>query len=108
MHDANVIKEMTHLVNDASVPNRLADLSAWKKLFCSLKTVPAMKESLDFLWRTCNIECGRLSRLVVSLVQHVKSHPATVSIFTYVFLYASFSILPNVLSISIFSPEAMA
>lgn len=72
IHDSSIIREIDHLIKDGSIK----DLSTWLQFFCALRTVRAMKESLETLWRDCEIDCSRLCSLMSSVQQHVENHPA--------------------------------
>uniref|UniRef100_A0A8R1TPJ0 Rab3-GAP regulatory subunit N-terminal domain-containing protein n=1 Tax=Onchocerca volvulus TaxID=6282 RepID=A0A8R1TPJ0_ONCVO len=72
IHDSSIIKEINDLVKNGDVEN----FSTWLRFFRALKTVPAMRESIDILWRNCDIDCYIFSPIMASVLQHVESYHA--------------------------------
>ncbi|MCP9257834.1 BMA-RBG-2 [Dirofilaria immitis] len=72
IHDSSIIKEINHMMKNGN----LEDFSTWLRFFRALKTIPAMRESMDILWRDCDIDCYKLDLIMVSVLQHVESYHA--------------------------------
>ncbi|VBB25543.1 unnamed protein product [Acanthocheilonema viteae] len=73
IHDSSIIKEINHMIKDGIIE----DFSTWLQFFRALKTIPALRESVDLLWRDCDIDCYRLGDVMTSVLQHVESFHAT-------------------------------
>uniref|UniRef100_A0A0R3RJG1 RAB3GAP2_C domain-containing protein n=1 Tax=Elaeophora elaphi TaxID=1147741 RepID=A0A0R3RJG1_9BILA len=72
IHDSSIVKEINHMMKDGVVK----DFSTWLQFFRALKTTRAMRETMDLLWRDCNVDCYRLVDIMVSVLQHVESFHA--------------------------------
>ncbi|EJD74601.1 hypothetical protein LOAG_18108 [Loa loa] len=72
IHDSSIVKEINRMIKDGTVE----DFSTWLQFFRALKTIPAMRESVDILWRDCDIDSCRLCPIMTSVLQHVESFHA--------------------------------
>uniref|UniRef100_A0AAF5PZ76 Rab3-GAP regulatory subunit N-terminal domain-containing protein n=1 Tax=Wuchereria bancrofti TaxID=6293 RepID=A0AAF5PZ76_WUCBA len=72
IHDSSIIKEINQMMKDGTVE----DFSTWLQFFRALKTTSAMRESMDILWRDCDIDCYKLGLIMASVLQHVESYHA--------------------------------
>uniref|UniRef100_A0A915PKK6 Rab3-GAP regulatory subunit N-terminal domain-containing protein n=1 Tax=Setaria digitata TaxID=48799 RepID=A0A915PKK6_9BILA len=72
IHDSSIIKEINHMVKNGNMGN----CSTWLQFFRALRTIPAMRESIDILWWNCDIDRCRLGSIMTSVLQHVESYHA--------------------------------
>lgn len=69
-------------INQMIKDGNIADFSTWLQFFRALKTTSAMRESMDILWRDCEIDCYKLNPIMASVLQHVETYHALVWICT--------------------------